>query len=194
MAIVEKAILEFERPWWFDNSKSLMILWSDEDWNQLEDNLWLRSLFGFIFTEHQPRSIQAWFLGPDAAHLEEIDDHTMLQELMKILRKVGSKTYPNITEPIKFRRTEWATNPHFHGAYSYSSKPFVATEELVDALGVPLKNQKGMDTVFFAGEAQSSTNLHATVHGSQKSGELTALEILTTHGVDMSKIIDTMHI
>lgn len=68
-----------------------------------------------------------------------------------------------------FFRSQWYTNPHFRGSYSYRS---IATDLLKTSasdLAKPLTNNLGVPAVQFAGEA-THDHYYSTVHGAVESG------------------------
>lgn len=77
-------------------------------------------------------------------------------------------------------RTQWYTNPHFRGTYSYQT---VASRQLNSnhVLGQPLHNRNGNVTLMFAGEA-THTSYYATVHGAIQTGYREAERLLKIIG------------
>lgn len=85
----------------------------------------------------------------------------------------------HIPEPIKTKRTHWASDPYTLGSYSYLPKD--VDKKMIALLATPVAGK-----LYFAGEATSTTDL-STVHGAYLSGIRVAHEVLTQ--VQKAKII-----
>lgn len=77
-----------------------------------------------------------------------------------------------IPDPVAFRITRWADDPHSYGSYSYLAKG--STPKDRRRLAAPVGQ-----TLFFAGEATHSAH-PATVHGALLSGQLAAQQCTQT--------------
>lgn len=93
--------------------------------------------------------------------------------VMHHLRKIYGNHIP---EPIKTKRTHWASDPYTLGSYSYLPKDI--DKKMVALLAKPVAGK-----LYFAGEATSTTDL-STVHGAYLSGIRVSHEVLT----DIKKI------
>ncbi|QEY52088.1 FAD-dependent oxidoreductase [Legionella longbeachae] len=88
--------------------------------------------------------------------------------VMHHLRKIYGNHIP---EPIKTKRTHWASDPYTLGSYSYLPKDI--DKKMVALLAKPVAGK-----LYFAGEATSTTDL-STVHGAYLSGIRVSHEVLT---------------
>lgn len=77
----------------------------------------------------------------------------------------------NIPEPIKTKRTHWASDPYTLGSYSYLPKDI--DKKMITLLAKPVAGK-----LYFAGEATSTTDL-STVHGAYLSGMRVTQEVLS---------------
>lgn len=66
-------------------------------------------------------------------------------------------------------RTQWHSNPHFRGTYSFRGINATLLDVSPKDLQVPLVNSKGAPVVQFAGEA-TNFNHYSTVHGAIETG------------------------
>lgn len=75
-----------------------------------------------------------------------------------------------------FARSQWYTNPHFRGTYSYQT---IASRRLNsnENLAKPLINRHGKLTLMFAGEA-THPYYYSTVHGAIETGYREADRVL----------------
>lgn len=78
-----------------------------------------------------------------------------------------AKSETNLTE-FHFR-TQWHSNRHFRGTYSFRGINATTLDVSPKDLQVPLTNSKGTPVVQFAGEA-TNFNHYSTVHGAIETG------------------------
>lgn len=107
---------------------------------QKEDS-WLQDVFGFYTVDYQPNILCGWISGVSARRMEMTSEEDVMKGVVYLLRKFIRNM--NVPEPVKVVRTQWFTNPHFRGSYSFRS---VATELLNTSayeLAQPLYNSLG---------------------------------------------------
>lgn len=66
-------------------------------------------------------------------------------------------------------RSNWYTNPHFRGTYSFELTNTTKTSNFQEKLATPLVNKNGKVTVLFAGEG-THPYYFSTVHGAIETG------------------------
>jgi len=99
--------------------------------------------------------------------MENMTDLEMKESTMAILRLIFKE---NVTEPIAFAATRWASDPFAAGSYT-ATPPKVKLNDL-KTLATPIGN-----TLFFAGE-HTVPAAAATAHGALVSGIHAALNIM----------------
>ncbi|KTD55590.1 amine oxidase [Legionella santicrucis] len=98
----------------------------------------------------------------------DMEKGPLTQWVMHHLRQIYGNHIP---EPIKTKRTHWASDPYTLGSYSYLPKDI--DKKMIALLAKPVAGK-----LYFAGEATSTTDL-STVHGAYLSGIRVAHEVLT---------------
>ncbi|XP_017863456.1 PREDICTED: protein anon-37Cs-like [Drosophila arizonae] len=168
LGTVDKLFLEFAVQPLPQNWSGVHFLWMEQDLKELRDSkhFWLESVFAIHRFEDQPRMLEGWIIGEHARYMETLQKDEVLEGLMWMLRKFLPFDLP---QPKSFLRTQWHSNPHFRGSYSFRS---TYTDELQTGpwdLAAPLTNACGKPRLQFAGEASSRTH-YSTVHGATETG------------------------
>ncbi|XP_036336587.1 spermine oxidase-like [Rhagoletis pomonella] len=169
LGTVDKFFMEFKDPFGQSDWPGFCFLWRDEDLLELRNSekFWLEGAIGFFRVTCQPRLLQGWIIGSHARHMETLTQSEVLNALQWLFEKFLTFDVP---KPVKFLRTQWFSNPHFRGSYSFRS---MYTEELRTGsadLAKPLTDgRSGKPLLQFAGEA-THTNYYSTVHGAVESG------------------------
>ncbi len=108
--------------------------------------------------------------------MEKLGDKEVMDGCVFLFRKFLGNSMP-WTAPVKMVRSNWFTNKHFRGSYSFRS----VTTDLVKAsasdLASPLLDSTGRPSLLFAGEA-THDHYYSTVHGAVESGLREAERIL----------------
>nr|XP_046488644.1 spermine oxidase-like [Neodiprion pinetum] len=169
MGSAAKIYFAFKEPWWPAN-RSLVLLWDETDRREYENDpskKWLLDLISFTVVPHRPRLLRAWINGAGARYMETLPESQAFDEAFALLDKFFGKSY-NITKPTGHLRTNWNTNKHFRGAYSFRSMESERADVWANELAAPLLLD-GKPIVMFAGEATNSQHW-STVHGAIDSG------------------------
>lgn len=66
-------------------------------------------------------------------------------------------------------RSQWFTNTHFRGSYSFQSTKTDLLKTSAADLAAPIRNALGVPILHFAGEA-THDHYYSTVHGAVESG------------------------
>lgn len=154
---VTKIALKFDEPFWDTDIQYFGVITEPVGrWN--------------YWANYRKFSDQNIFLGLSfgryAPAADAMTDAEMTDDAMKVLRSVWGS---DVGEPLAVRRTNWTTNPHFRGAYSF---PQVGgTTAQFDAFQEPVANRMVM-----AGE-HTIFNYHSTTHGALMSGQRAARAI-----------------
>jgi len=160
MGLMNKAYLLFEEPFW-DQEKEWLIFFPPKD--APEESF--EALNYYTKTE-QP--ILLFFSeGPFAKELEKESDEEIIDRVMQTLKTVYGEDIPY---PSSHIITRWGSDPFAQGSYSFAS----VTGEVDDyqILAKPIQN-----TVFFAGEATSTTD-PSMVQGAYLSGVKAAQDVI----------------
>lgn len=176
---MDKIIFEFPYHWWWNNTQGFYFVWSKL--NQapavqqlLTENPWLQEYSGLHLYDCQPNNMIGWITG-DAARKIELEI-IVKKTILKLLRLVLSPQF-FIPEPKNFIRTQWASDPHVRGSYSYNTIKMNKIGAINADLAAPIVNSKNVQVILFAGEATHSTR-YATVHGAIETGWREANRIL----------------
>jgi len=121
--------------------------------------------------------------GPDVDQMEAATEQELAAAGVKALKKFTN--FKDIKPPVKVIRSQWKTNPHIGGAYSYLSTENDKTNTSnVDIAEPIMVNIKGKQTpvVMFAGECTHPTK-SSMVHGAFETGDREADRIATFYGI-----------
>lgn len=116
---VNKLYLEFKEPFWSSDFKGFNLLWNQEELQAVRQSTadWIEGISGFYTVDYQPNVLCGWICGISARHMEKTPKEDVLKNIMIVLRKF----LPNVSDPIRFERSTWHTNPNFRGSYSSRS-------------------------------------------------------------------------
>ncbi|CAB3375625.1 Hypothetical predicted protein [Cloeon dipterum] len=173
---VNKIYMSFPHRWWHDEAPGFCFFWSHSQDDLPKEKKWHRGVFGFFPVSSAPNALCGWMVGPLARHAEYLPDDEVKSGCMELLRRFLGKKYA-VVDCTEFKRTQWYSNPHFRGSYSFRS---MLTEQLDTGaihLATPVTNSEGADVLLFAGEA-SHPDYFSTVHGAIETGWREADRIL----------------
>uniref|UniRef100_A0A2C9GRY9 Amine oxidase domain-containing protein n=1 Tax=Anopheles arabiensis TaxID=7173 RepID=A0A2C9GRY9_ANOAR len=169
---IDKLFLEFDEPFWPQDGSwhGFGLLWEPADLEQLrhDGRQWLRSVCAFFVPDRTERLLVGWIYGHDARTMEALPEGQVIDGLMYLLRKFLPHL-PVPAGPRWFSRSRWYSNPHFRGSYSSRSMRSDAMRATAAALAEPLRTERAVPVVQFAGEA-SHPQLYSTVQGAVGSG------------------------
>jgi monoamine oxidase len=157
MGILNKVYLRFPKVFW-DKEPHLLGYISSKKGE------WAEILNIYKYTG-QP-ILLAFNAGEYAWKLEKLSDKQIIDEAMKMLRKIYGNNIPN---PEASLITRWGQDPFSFGSYSHIK--INASSEDYKTLAAPVDNR-----LFFAGEATSHQH-PGTVHGAFLSGQREAKRI-----------------
>lgn len=187
--VVGKIFLEFEQPFWPSDWNGFIALWRADDLKIIREqpgNEWLEHIAGVVTLTRQKNILLVWVNGPGAKVMELLPESEVKAGAISVVRKfLKDWTVP---EPIAIRRlrytfynycvnikrslifrSQWFSNPHFLGAYTYYSVKGESLNATMKTLSEPVNNQQNQPIVQFCGEA---TNEHhfKSVHGAVETG------------------------
>ena len=114
-------------------------------------------------------------------YIEKLDDKVVGDDLKRyftdLMRKLNNNTSFELPQLKKTIVTKWLKNQFTLGSYSYREVDSDPLNLSPKDLATPLKDEKGVPRVLFAGEATSNTH-YTAVHGAMESGEKAALKIV----------------
>lgn len=176
---VDKIYMEWEKPFWTDDWPGFGLLWTKKDSEEIKKSSypWVEDVIGIWRCSYQPNILCGWIYGPNARFMETLDEKTVLEGCVFLLKKFLGKTLKP-TEPKKVLTSKWFTNPHFRGAYSYRSLKTDEMNTSARVLAQPLFNCFGKPCLLFAGEA-THDHYFSTVHGAVESGYREASRIIS---------------
>ncbi|XP_044735683.1 spermine oxidase-like [Chrysoperla carnea] len=176
--ILNKLIFEFDHPWWSTDKlhNGFTFVWKENEFEEQvkkfngseESNRWLFDVLGFYPIERQPNMLLGWIVSESARHMEKIPENEVKSKLIQLMRIFLGRKF-KIPEPTTFIRSQWFTNPHFLGSYSFHSMTTEKLNARPTDVAEPLKNSAGKDVITFAGEATNPIH-YATVHGAIETG------------------------
>lgn len=168
---VDKIFLEFDRPFWNKDWAGFSLLWTEQDSKMIREKAelsWLEDVFGFYKVDYQPNILCGWIGGPSARKMETLDEQTVYNGCVFLFEKfIGNRM--KWTKPINILRSNWFSNKHFRGSYSFRS---LTTDMLKTSsldLALPICDSFEKPLVMFAGEA-TSQHYYSTVHGALEAG------------------------
>lgn len=169
LGTVDKIYVEFEKPFWNKGWEGFSLLWKDSDLSKIRrmEHNWLEHVFGFYVVDFQPNVLCGWISGPNARRMELASDDDVHNGVTMLL-KMFLRNF-NVPDPTAIKRTQWYSNPHFRGSYTFRSLKSdmlnVGPADLAD----PITNSQAKPIVLFAGEA-THEHYYSTVHGAIESG------------------------
>lgn len=167
---VDKIFLEFEKPFWDKEWAGFSMLWQTKDSEAIRktDKAWLEDIFGFYKVDYQPNILCGWIGGPSARKMEFLDDKTVYDGCVYLFERFLGNQMP-WTKPVNLVRSQWHSNRHFRGSYSFRSITTDLLKTSARDLAQPLFNVVGKPVLQFAGEA-TSDHYYSTVHGAVEAG------------------------
>ena len=156
---VIKTILQFETPFWEKHAKQVAFLFGSTPiptwWTQAPD---------------KANILTGWLGGPPAIPYTSYTDEQLLELALTSLATLCNETADDLKALlITSHVSNWATDPHVTGAYSYGTPTSVATQAL---LHTPVEN-----TIYFAGEALYNGASPGTVEAALSTGKAVAAKI-----------------
>ncbi|CAH1160231.1 unnamed protein product [Phaedon cochleariae] len=175
MGAVMKVFLHYPRRWWRDEV-AFNLVWDENDRKNVRNEFtqgpwmngesWITRLYSIEMLEENPKVLLVWITGDVVPALENTDEKTLLSGIEFTLKKFLGHLY-DIPKPDKVLRSNWYSNPHFRGSYSFQS--LSSTDNNIPDLLEPLRTSNGSYIIQFAGEATSPTHF-STVQGAVESG------------------------
>ncbi|XP_066156163.1 peroxisomal N(1)-acetyl-spermine/spermidine oxidase-like [Euwallacea fornicatus] len=176
---ITKIALLFENIWWHeDDPKIFSCFFSPEHALLVSKNnlTWTQSFTALTPVQGNPKVLMSWFVGKESPRIEDLTPEEVLRGLNFIVTYCFKPSFPKLTLPKKFVRSQWRNNENFLGAYSYESVRGDSRRGRLD-LGEVIRNEEGVPVLLFAGEATNSVNF-ATVHGAIDSGRKMAERVV----------------
>ncbi|KRT84660.1 hypothetical protein AMK59_580, partial [Oryctes borbonicus] len=179
---VMKIMLLFDTTWWPSTFTGAGFVWSfehrDVDFYKFTKlgKVWIFDASGIFPVANNPNVLSFWFTGASIPIIEQLDQVEVSEGVNFLMEKFIKPIYNNMTYPISFVKSQWYTNPHFRGTYSYQT---TASRRLNAnaVLARPLRNRNGKTTLMFAGEA-THPYYYSTVHGAIETGYREADRVL----------------
>ncbi|XP_043266525.1 uncharacterized protein [Venturia canescens] len=193
---VAKIYLHYPEPWWDTGNGTHMFAfhWTKKDRDELakdSEKAWLLGLFGAMRVENKPNLLCCWLSGPHARAMESVPEELVFDQTKEMLRRFIGKTY-NLTEPTAMLRSQWYSNKHFRGTYSYRSLATERSGAMAIDLSEPITQRK-KPILSFAGEA-THPQYFSTVHGAIETGWREADRIIKYHTERKSTKDYSLHI
>lgn len=82
--------------------------------------MWLLGMNGAMTVQYRPKVLELFVAGKYAKAMEALSEDKVFNHTVENLHRFLDKKY-NVTTPVAILRSQWFTNPHFRGAYSYRS-------------------------------------------------------------------------
>ncbi|XP_046688059.1 peroxisomal N(1)-acetyl-spermine/spermidine oxidase-like isoform X2 [Homalodisca vitripennis] len=167
---VDKIFLKFPYRWWPTDCGGFSLLWRKDDVSTISEAVpnWLTEVFGFYSVDGQPQVLCGWIVGQAARHMEQCSDLQVQEGCHELLLRFLGSRY-NIPAPDCVVRSQWHSNPHFRGSYSFRSVTSDSTNVTAADLASPLCLLNGRPVVLFGGEA-THDHYYSTVHGAIETG------------------------
>ncbi|KAI5606293.1 peroxisomal N(1)-acetyl-spermine/spermidine oxidase [Silurus asotus] len=187
-----KIFLEFEQPFWDENSEVIFLLWEDEyDFPDSVSDMktaWIRKLSCFTVlkpVERYGHILCGWIAGHESEYMETLPEEEVMHTVTRLLRRFTGN--PTVT-PKKLVRSQWYHDPYTCGSYTYVSKGCSGQD--IDNLTepLPLTGSKAKPLqVLFAGEA-THKSFFSTVHGALLTGWREADRLISHYSPAPKKI------
>lgn len=178
IGVVDKIFLEFEKPFWDDEWAGFSLLWTEKDSREIRGSpdSWVEDIFGFYKVDYQQNILCGWIGGPSARIMEKLDDTTVFNGCLYLFEKFLNNQI-KWTKPRRMLRSNWYTNKHFRGSYSFRSLTTDMLKTSASDLAHPLHDALGKPKLLFAGEA-TSDHYYSTVHGAIEAGRREAQRLI----------------
>ncbi|XP_023014221.2 spermine oxidase [Leptinotarsa decemlineata] len=179
-AAIIRVVMYFSEDWWRD-SPGFFFVWTEQHKKHLSEEFpegpnkvgqsWLTSLFKIYRQDSNPNVLIALFVGDFVPDIEVLPENLLMKGVYFVMERFLSQDY-NVTKPDKIIRTNWYTNPHFKGSYSFQTIRARRENGQISAeekLAEPLRNFEGKPLIQFAGEATNVLH-YTTVQGAVETG------------------------
>ncbi|XP_067215950.1 uncharacterized protein [Linepithema humile] len=168
-----KVYLEFPHRWWPEDTATFNLIWPEEDKEEFlqiygQNSEWLCDVFSFYTVAYQPNLLCAWIVGKNARYMETLSDIDVFDGLYLLLRRSLGKYY-DVVKPSKILRSNWHTNEHFRGSYTFLSMISEQMNVSPRDLAEPIMMDGTKPVILFAGEA-THDHYYSTVHGAVETG------------------------
>ncbi|KAG5882181.1 hypothetical protein JTB14_016449 [Gonioctena quinquepunctata] len=183
-----KVIMYFPENWW-RKAPGFLFVWTEEDQNSviyefpegptLDGRSWLTFLSMVIGVDNNPNVMTAWFTGRLVPAIELLPEELITRGIHFVMKKFLDHIH-DVRKPEKILGSNWYSNPHFRGVYSFQtlhSRKINKKTSAEEDLATPLVDFTGRPIVLFAGEA-TNPNHYSTVHGAVETGYREADAIL----------------
>ena len=168
---VDKVFLQFPEPLFLEEYCSVRVFHRD---GMVSDKFpWTRHLHR-LHTIPGTNILTAWFVGKDAVKIESLSKSEIADGICHILESALSKPIPS---PAVVVTSQWHSNPHFCGSYSYPA--LGSTKQHRSVLSAPVNGCTPLQ-LLFAGEATHPTQ-YGSVHGAYDSGIDTAQALINLY-------------
>lgn len=156
---VIKTILQFKTPFWEKHAQQVAFLFGNTPiptwWTQAPDKV---------------NILTGWLGGPPAIPYTTQTDEQLQELALTSLATLCNETADDLKDLLVASHiSNWATDPHVTGAYSYGTPTSVAAQAL---LHTPIEN-----TIYFAGEALYNGTSPGTVEAALSTGKAAAAKI-----------------
>lgn len=156
---VIKTILQFKTPFWEKHARQIAFILSEAPiptwWTQSPDKV---------------NILTGWLGGPPAVPYIDHTDEQLLELALTSLATLCNETVDTLKELLVASHiSNWATDPHVTGAYSYGTPTSAAAQVI---LHTPIEN-----TIYFAGEALYNGTSPGTVEAALSTGKAVAAKI-----------------
>ncbi|XP_058797802.1 spermine oxidase-like [Phymastichus coffea] len=184
-----KVYLLFESPFWqLKGEKSMHygFIWDEEEIKAREQDLekkWTLGVLGASTVEHKPNLLEFYIASRYSKVMEEISDEKMFSQSVELLERFMGRTH-KVTKPLAIMRTQWYTNPHFKGTYSYRDIESDKRKVYPKTLEEPIYSDELK--ILFAGEA-TSLHRYSTADGAIESGWTAANRLIKFYEIMPSK-------
>lgn len=101
--------------------------------------MWLLGIMGAFTVEFKSNLLELWISAKYAKAMEELPEQKVFNHSIEVIYKFMGKQF-NVTKPTAMLRTQWISNPHFRGTYSYRSVETHKSQVYPDMLEQPLQN------------------------------------------------------
>nr|CAD7460525.1 unnamed protein product [Timema tahoe] len=105
---------------------------------------WLQDVYSFHSIDSSSTVLLGWVIGRSALIMERLPETEVLDGCMELLQRFCGKTY-NIPKAEQVTRSNWGTNPHFLGCYSYRSVDSDVLGVSASQLAIPVVNSQGKE-------------------------------------------------
>ncbi|XP_045465343.1 spermine oxidase [Harmonia axyridis] len=178
--VVDKILLEYDRPFLNPNVTEVLLLWEpDDQTNCMKEDIsktWYKKIYSF--SKISETLLLGWVSGKEAEYMETLSNDIIINVCTDILRKFLND--PFIPKPKNCVCTSWSSQQYTRG--SYTAIAVGASQVDIDLLAQPLyaDETETKPVVLFAGE-HTHTNFYSTVHGAYLTGRTAAQTILSSN-------------